>query len=357
MAHSLARLTIDELILHEVPRAKKRDSDAEAVQVSGLPVELTQDHKAYLQERFRADLAKNAREVTEGSGHSTSVPRSLKQLLLNPSLDFVGPSQEMAHQLRTVQGGNSPSGLLMIARCTLAGSPAVLLAKVELEQGVRAQAITRSGKSTYDMEVIRDLVFGETSEIFKAGLFSAADIDDVETPLRGLAIDRQKSGPSVTRFFLFDYLGCEYVADAGESTRRFYESARKYINANVADPAEKAKYILALAAEMDSNRREIEPRAFARDHLDNELVPGFLDALGQAGAPVNRFPKSDEYIATKLVRFETEDHIIVVADRDQVDSGMVEVTQEGLTVHDHVASVETRGPRGTRANAVDVQAS
>ena len=68
-----------------------------------------------------------------------------------------------------------------------------------------------------DMELIRDLVFGETSRIYKAGLFSVEDIQSNSNPLKGIAIDRQKGGPSVTQLFLYKYLGCEYLADAAET--------------------------------------------------------------------------------------------------------------------------------------------
>ena len=48
----------------------------------------------------------------------------------------------------------------------------------------------------------------------------------------------------------------------------------------------------------------------------------------------------------KYMRYETENHIVVVADREQVDEGMVEVGDEDLTIHDRVSKVQTQGRRG-----------
>jgi hypothetical protein len=348
---SLVQLRIDELILHEVPRARRGDDEADPIALSDASVDLTDEHRRYLQERFRADLGGNAREVIEDADAATPVPGDIKGLLHDPDVDLVSASQEMAKQLREVQTGISPSGLLMVARCSWGTAEAILVAKVELEQGVRAQQVTRDGNVTYDMELIRDLVFGETSRIYKAGLFSAEDIQSDSDPLRGIAIDRQKGGPSVTQFFLYEYLGCEYLADAAENTRRFYEAARTHINAAVSDAETKARYIVALAAEVGNNRVELDPRRFARENLDVDDRSGFLDALGRAGSPTVKFQKDAEYVSTQIMRYETENHIVVVADREQVDEGMVEVGDDDLTIHDRVSKVQTQGRRGPRPDS------
>jgi hypothetical protein len=205
---------------------------------------------------------------------------------------------------------------------------------------------------TYDIELITDLIFGETSRIYKVGLFSLEDVTAPGDPLRGVAIDRQKSGPTVTRFFLFDYLGCDYLADAAENTRRFYEASRDFINHEVEDPRLKAQYVVALAAEVASPKTQITPRSFAAEHLEEDHRDAFLAHITESNAPKTAFAKSPEYVATRLVRFETENNIIVLADAEQAkDPEIIEVRPDRLTVHDRVSTVSTQGRTQRRRSA------
>jgi hypothetical protein len=133
MARSLVSLVIDELILHEVPKARRHDPDAAPLVYSDLPTSMTGDQRRYLQERLVKALSKDARHVIEDAEASSPVPDLVRALLIDPSANFVDPSREMASQLRVVQVGQSPAGLFLLARCTWGGQPAVLVAKVELE--------------------------------------------------------------------------------------------------------------------------------------------------------------------------------------------------------------------------------
>jgi hypothetical protein len=196
------------------------------------------------------------------------------------------------------------------------------------------------------MELIGDLVFGETSRVYKVGIFSAADIEP-DGRLKGLVIDRQKGGPSLTNLFLFEYLGCQYVADAGEVTRRYYEAAREHFDTAVSDPDRKSRYVIALASDLESQRPEVDPQTFAREHLDEVDRQPFLKRVGDAGVPRRGFAKSTAYVSTQLVRYETEHNIVVVADRGAA-SELVKVNRQSITIHDKLAKVATQGRKGRR---------
>lgn len=349
MVRPLTSLTLNSLILHQVPRAKRNAEDAEPLTLSKAPVRLGNDQRLYMQERLRSSLSANkpAREVQEASGHTSPVPDLLRNLLQKPTRDFVKDSQKMAEHLREVQDGSSPNGLFLFARCTWATHPAVLVAKVELEKGIQVEQIEdKDGLATYDMTLLKNLVFGQTSKIYKVGLFSAADLSLKTDRLTGLAIDEQIGGAGVTKLFLLHYLGCEYVANAAEQTRVFYEKASEFFTHSVSDPATKAKYLVALVSELASRKPNLNVKEFARDHLDDEHQQLFQNHLGNAGVPFGDFTKSIDFVATHLVRYETDTDVIIIADREQAKKGTIVVSKSSVLVKGGLKKVGTHGRKG-----------
>lgn len=348
MVSSLATLELNSLILHQVPRAKRNDEAPDPVIHSQAIVDLGNEQRLYMQHRLRKSLASTpqAREVQEAPNHGSPIPDLIRKLLLDDGCDYVEDSQTMANHLRKVQAGGSPNGLFLFGRCRWGGNAAVLIAKVELEKGVQVNQIENlAGLATYDMTLLENLVFGQTSKVYKVGLFGVADLAPKSNLLTGIAIDEQIGGAGVTKLFLLDYLGCEYVADSAELTRKFYIGATEHFTLAVADPIKKATYMIALVTELHSNKANLDATRFAKDFLDEEDQQPFVNRLARMGVPTSAFPKSVEYVPMNQIQYETDTEVIIIADREKVDNGVIEVKANSVVVKGGVKKVSTKGRR------------
>lgn len=336
----LIGLRLERLILHEVPASSAKEPGA-PVRLSDGVVALTGRNRRYVRERLIKDLAKDAREVIEDPGIESPVPPEIRGYFAGSrTVDaFVHVSQALALHLREVQTGVNSPGMVLVADCLMDGSPAVLVAKVELERGVQATPVTVDGRLTYDMTLLDDLVFGQTSRIFKVGLFTGLAQDG--SRLIGHAIDRQAGGPDVAGFFLSKYLGCEYTQRPEVLTRSFAQAAEAWFNSKVPDPERRTKYEVALLAELGSQRREIDANEFADRNLDLVDRDDFKrDVVAKQASA--KFPKDTVLVAIRKVKIEMRDGIMILVDPDQVESH-IEVEPESLTVRDKVAKVSGNG--------------
>lgn len=350
MARSIASLTLSSLVLHEVPKAWKHSPTPAAPLVySQTHVPMTSDQKKYMQERLHKSLSikGQAREVQEMENHTSPVPDILRALLTHPQSNYIVPSQNLADHLRNVQDGGSPAGLFLFARCQWNRQPSVLVAKVELERGIQVKQTKIGGLDTYDMTLLKDLVFGQTSKVFKVGLFSVEDLDVSTNRLRGIAIDQQVGGSDVAQLFLLHYLGCEFVANAAQVTKVFFDSSTEFFTNNVADPIKKSEYVIALVSELKSRKTSINPTAFAREHLDDDDQDRFLNYLGNSSVPLGSFTKSMDYIPTNLIQYETETNIVIIATHEDATRSL-EVRRDSILVKGGIKKVGTRGPKGAK---------
>lgn len=350
---SLTSLRLTELILHKVPAARRHDEKPPPVRLSNVLINLTDQQRLYFQERLRGALGKDAREVTETTERTYDVPTWLRARLRGEDTDLVALSQRLATKLREVQTGASNDGLLLVAACTWNDQDTVLLAKVELERGVRAEPEEHDGIVTFSVSLLDDLVFGETSRVFKVGLFSVEDMTEAGV-LTGWAIDRQTGGPDLAGFFLHEYLGCDYAQRSDVLTKSYFEDAERWIN-SLPDDEKKARYEVALLSDLQSARTDVRPQAFAREHLDESDRAGFMASLSPQ---VNRrgFPKETRLVPLKRVRVSTAQGVTVLADPQLVggdDDHVVQVEQARVTVRDAVVAVSGDGRQRRRRDAED----
>ena len=339
---SLSSLRLTELVLHKVPAASVRDEVPPPVRLSNATIQMDEPQRLYFQQRLRADLAKDAREVVENTEHQQDVPTWVRAYLEEEDDDLVALSQRLAIKLREVQTGASSDGLVLVASAEWNGQRALMVAKVELVRGVRAEPEEHDGVVNFTVSLLDDLVFGETSRVFKVGVFSNEDLADDR--LLGWAIDRQKAGPELAGFFLHEYLGCEYAARPNVITKQYFEEAETWIN-NLDDDEKKAEYEVALLADMQSGRSEVKPRLFARDHIREEDRSDFLAALSPT---LNRqgFAKDTSMVPIKRMKVATAKGVTVLSAPDLVgrtDDSVVQVEQARVTIRDEVIDVGGHG--------------
>lgn len=353
MVSAISSLTIESLIFHQVPRAIKNSANPLPLTLTETAVTLNTEQRLYMQERLKGSLSlqRQAREVQESKESVSPVPELLRSLLISPTEDFVAPSQLLAKHLREVQDGGSPNGLFMFGRCLWAGKSSVVVAKVELERGIQAKQVSdEAGKLSFNLALLNDLVFGQTSRIYKIGLFSSADLMQPENLLHGIAVDEQIGGSGVTKLFLLDYLGCEYVENSSELTKKYYESSIEFFSKKVTLPTDKSKYLIALVSDLESRKSTIDVKKFAHDHLSDDDQQSYLSFLKDSGLHSETFSKSVEYISISKLRYETDTGVVIIAPPSKSDERIINVRDKSVIVKGQLKQVGTQGTKGVKKN-------
>ena len=158
-----AALSIKTIIMHQILAG---GSQGVSPQLSDVPTELTEADRAFIQERIRKALPKDARPICEDPDLSAG-PALIRSYLQTADSDAISISQELAKRLQAAQHAVSPGGIFVFADATLDERPALLLAKLEHHEGVRATPTTRAdGHVTFGVQLLKDLLFYDRFEGF-----------------------------------------------------------------------------------------------------------------------------------------------------------------------------------------------
>lgn len=342
-------LAIDQVVMHQVPKASRREEKPEPLLLSDVPVTLGADNLRFLTGRLREALVARARPVVQDGEAETPVPELLRGIL-NGRSALVGNSQQMATHLRKVQPGTSPSGLLMVVTCKIAKDEAIVVAKVEHHHGMRVEQETdKNGHKTFNVTYLRDLIFGEGTRIYKIAAFMSSGI--AGKVISGEAADTQ-NGRSVANFFLGQYLGCVFTERGDVLTQRFYESANLIIN-QLPDPSLRARYEIALLAEMQKGSATVNPSKFVDENILPEHRDAFASRLESLSVPMRPFSKDTTLIKTVIARMKIDtarNATLLVPPEMYADESLTITAQPDGTAHlllkDKVEKISgTRGPK------------
>jgi hypothetical protein len=317
---------ITDWIAHDVPAVKRAD-------VATAPLELSEavaPHSAkvatFFKARITTALADRQREIVETAGTTSPVPGQVRQLLAG-GRDLVAASQILARHLRASQMGSTSSGLLVITRLSADKIPGVAILKLEPQDGARAHREVIKGKVTYVVDVLSDLVLTRGTRVFKVALFMQGDVTPAGQ-VKGRAADPQSgSDGDVARFFLQIFLGCELAESDEVTTRRALRASEEFFNRTITDVQKRARYQVAMLAELESNRTTINLKAFANTNLAPEDRAPFTAAMQAAEVPVQPFGKDVDLVKKHLqkVKFVFEDGTSVLTSTASMDDGKVTV--------------------------------
>lgn len=302
MGSVFGSLDIHRVIVHIVPKASRLEGAAAPIQLSDMACTLRDGVREELQARLRGLLAESGRQIVEDAENDSKVPGVVRDYLESRSDSFVSTSRELASILRAAQSGANSGGMLLVADCLLEGFLAVLIVKFEQEHGIRAALTAEGGQSTFDMQFLRDLFLTNKSKVYKVGLFAASGIRD--GVLHGWAADKQMTGGKVAVFFLKKYLGCGHFEEPKELTRRFYERSQEWINKSPDSSTKKARYTIAVVAELQSQRDTISVGGFATSNLEVDDRDGYVRYLVDNGVPRATFDKSTALVESHLKKLQ-----------------------------------------------------
>ena len=163
------------------------------------------------------------------------------------------------------------------------------------------------GKSTFNLEHLRDLMLTQKTKVFKVGLF--VQMGNTLESIDGAVSDNQRGyypTTEVADFFLKRFLGCKLREAPEITTKRLFQATEDFIRDVISEPEVKARYEIALLAELSSEAKTFAPRSFADRYLrvaDRQVYISFLADVEIAPQP---FDKDTDLIDTHLKRIQID---------------------------------------------------
>lgn len=333
MPPAFGQLTIKRIIIHEVPRHLRKDTESSPT-FSEVESPLDADLKMFFKEKITETVgSSSAYDVIFDAATSSPVPLYVRELLAGGGANFVEVSKKIAKHLHDAQGGVSPGGLVTIIDCSLGVKAAVGILKLEKEEGVRLSQTTQDGLRTFDVSYIRDLILTRKTKLFKVGFFYSPD-DGGGDP-GGTVCDEQRGfnpKTEVAGFFLKEFLGCCLSEDPRISTKRFFLAAQEFFNEEIKDPVARTQALTHLLSELTNQKAKVNIKEFARDHLPTQQRQPFLAHMEEQGFRSHSIVKNLELIEsqTQKMALEFQNGVTVVGDREAFGKSIkVERTRDG----------------------------
>ena len=339
MKEFLKSLTVDSLIVHDVPKKFSKnfikgnpDAPPDEVIFSDVPSAFNNDLIRFFHDKISSTIgSSSAFEVEFDIALSdNSTQQAVKDYFNADSTDSFPPpetksiriTQDIAKSLHVVQSARNPAGILLFIPCHNQNKHGLAILKVEREDGVRIQRnTTEQGQITFNAQHIKDLMLTNKTKLFKIVLFYK-DGDNIV----GFVCDQQQGvikNREVANFFLADFLGCKLKEEPHVSTKKFYEAVNAYINSSDLTDSEKVDTRTHLISELTNNVATINTLNFAQNYLPSGKVQNFMDTLVQRKIP-SSFPKDIQLIkeSIKKVKYELECGIKIVGTEEAVKNNL-----------------------------------
>lgn len=269
---NLGTFFVDSVIVHDVPR-RGIGVGIDDIVYSDVASDVDVELKNFFRERVVESLKRQAFAVEQDPNTTSPVPKDLAKIIAKPG-SLVKRSQKVAAHLWACQTRTNPAGLLVFCLGRVDQKRAIGVLKLEREDAIRVQQVTKDGGQTFDIAHLQDLMLGKNTKVFKASLFV---LDNGE--INGLVSDDQRgydSSSEIAQFFLEKFLGCKLKTANHLATKAFFEQSQAWINAEVDDGAKKARYEVALLAYMGGPAASISTRSFAQTGLDASDQTAYL---------------------------------------------------------------------------------
>ncbi len=343
-SQQLATLRIRHLIIHDVPNA--RLSPGQGPTLSETETELDTQRIQHLKNRLVSAMgSKAAYDIVFLQETRSPVPQAVNTFTHRFSADvFVQRSQDMARHLYDMQGGVISSGLLAVMDAAIGGHGAVVVIKIERQEGFQLELTHREGKSTFALAVLDNLVLTEGTRLFKAALFerTGTGADD----FAAAACDSQKlvsTADDVAKFWL-KFLGCTVSEQPRVRTARFFATVVDFANEVVTDGVERNTLYEHLVSELKSQPHALSPRRFMEDYLPGNLRPAFQQFFEDKHVPMTQFSKDLQDVQNHLKRrtlITTRGVNITapVAEDGTIEQGLIDVGDERIVVNDSLERV------------------
>jgi len=261
---ALSQLTINRIIIHEVPRHLRSDSESSPA-YSEVESPLNDELRVFFKEKIVETVgSSSAYDVIFDATTRSPVPQMVRDFLARSDINFVEMSKVIAKSY------------------------------------------------------IRDLILTRKTKLFKIGFFYPSDGGNDPS---GAVCDEQRGYMpqiEIAGFFLTDFLGCCLAEDERIATKRFFTVTQDFFNAQIEDPVERTQALTHLLSEVTNQTTRINVREFARRSVPTQQRQAFLNHLEQEGVGVREIRKNIELIdaQTKKMALEFENGVTVVGTRE-----------------------------------------
>lgn len=333
-------MVIRHVIFHDVPTTT-RGTEGVAPTLSGVETDIDSERKEMLRTKLTRVLNSSKAYPVQFKPMSLSpVPAEVRKLTQKyTSKTFVESSQLLATYLFEQHVGSVSPGLLCVIDVAIKGMGAIVLMKLEREEGAQLELSDKDGKTTFAMSVLDNLVLTDGTRLFKSAMFLRTGKGDDD--FRCTACDSQLSVTSssdVAKFWL-KFLGCMFLIEPRVATQQFFDSAVTFVNNVVTDPVEKSDIYDALLTDIKSNKTTFSPKSFIENHVPAEYQKPFKEHLEKHHIPMAAFHKDVADIKTRLRRraWTTESGAVISVPEEAAEK--VEITPNRIIVNDTVTKV------------------
>jgi hypothetical protein len=295
-------LSVKRVIIHEVPQHSSK-TEGQKPTLSDIESPLTTEIRGMLRVRIIEAVGSEKRgfDIDWDPASTSPIPGLVKSYLADPSkTDFVLMSQQMANHLYSSQPPISPAGLVIVVECTLDPLFAIVIIKIEKEEGARIiRQDVSGGKKTFDIRHYKDLILTPRTKVFKLALF-VGDKDNGEAR----ACDNQRAYTSykeLADFFLQRFLGCRMAEIPSVSTKKFYENTSQFLSAHFRSDSEKyAQLYNHLVSELTSQKTSLSPKKFAEHFIPAKHRKLYVDFLKEQGMSLGNIDKDLDLLQARL---------------------------------------------------------
>lgn len=342
MPIDLRNLTIDDVIVHHVPKVDRSQDADDAITFSDAVIpDLDATRRNFFGERINTSLVEKPFAIVPLAGLASRVPELIAGLLVDPS-QLVDVSQELARALYNAQTRVNNPGLLTVVSGHLAADSCVAVLKLQPHEAMRMEPVTMPGGArTFTAEILGDLTLTDDTRVFKASVFRATGTGP--TDLEGLASDDQRGsdfGADLANFWLSTFLGCGFAQAPDRTTREFYDAATAFLE-TLPNPEDRIEYRRALVATLLSPADSISAPSFSQQFLRDEHKADFDAVLAEREVTTTTFDKDLRLIQSQLKRTRvTTAHRLVISGPPEEVEERVKIEGDGrIVIEDEISGV------------------
>lgn len=338
----LSSISIERLIIHDIPKRLKRDetikplySEQESVTSDGMRL-------FFKGKIIEALNNKKAFKICIDPENPSIVPSWVKAIISDDDDVFIDHSKRMADKLLEAQDGVNAAGILLVIICKIAQEKACVIMKLERDRGVQLK-LNEETKS-FDLQDVENLMLTQKTRIFKVALLLDRNI--LKTNYDGMLTDYQidmKAKKEIRTYFMSEFLGYKPFADPKFTTQQFYNLTRTFID-SLDDEIQKAEYTQDLNSYVQRNNNTISPREFAEDYLKTtEHQNNYKAYIKEKDFSYSSaFLKDPSLIETRIKRFTLKfaNGISIMGDKGSFDNNVkLEKIETGEHKGEHKAEI------------------
>jgi hypothetical protein len=335
-------LKLNSVIMHRVPEKTKGNGAPTGPELSDIPSPHDDETQFFFRRKLTAAFGYQSFSIEEVEKAKLCGVVAARKILADPDTALIPQSQALAKSLFDRQDKRNPAGILVVALGEIDSKPCICILKLEHERGVRAERKGKKGQQTFQIQLLKDLLLTDKTRLFKAAIIRV----EQDSSVKASACDNQVH--RIADFFLVDFLGCRLRDNPAVATERFFEATESFIN-TISDSETRARYEIALLADVRSGVPTISPSKFAEEHFaapDRQL---FFDHLEKAGIGSQAFHKDTELVEGRVKRiglaFESGTKLVVPPEAygDQVKVEKGSDSKAKVTINDKVVGSHGRG--------------